>query len=142
LTGTAVALASLAFVVPAHLVVGLLSGPGGFRAEDAALFWRLLAALLGMLIGGCLGQITSTAFYAMGDTRTPTKLGVYVFSAYLPAKFASFFFFGLIGMATSISVYYICAVIVQLVVLEQVVRRRADHQPADAPVVPSEAKSL
>jgi peptidoglycan biosynthesis protein MviN/MurJ (putative lipid II flippase) len=66
-----------------------------------------------------MGQILSTAFYAMGDTRTPTLVGISTFSAYIPIKFLVFFYYGLIGLAVSTSVFFITNVVVQALLLEK-----------------------
>lgn len=123
-TACAVTAAALVLLVQRGLVTRLLASLGGLDSANAAMFWKMLLGLLGIFIGGCLGQITSTAFYAMGDTKTPTKIGAWLFTLYIPAKCLSFLLFGLMGMIGSISAYYTAAVVVQLAVLERTVRRR------------------
>jgi peptidoglycan biosynthesis protein MviN/MurJ (putative lipid II flippase) len=125
LTGGAVAASCLALVAGRGWVTDLIGRFSELDPTEAAEFWTILVVLLGLFAGGSLGQITSTGFYAMTDTRTPARLGVRLFTLYVPAKLLSFFLFGLIGLAGSISGYYMVTLFVQLAVLENTVRRRA-----------------
>jgi 2-polyprenyl-3-methyl-5-hydroxy-6-metoxy-1,4-benzoquinol methylase len=54
----------------------VLLGHGEFRPEQVRQLWWLLLALAGTWVGGALGQVFSAAFYATGDTHTPTRIGV------------------------------------------------------------------
>src|SRR3989441_11667285 len=85
--------------------------------------WLIMIALLGVLVGGTIGQITAVAFYAMGDTRTPTMLFVWTFTIYIPIKFLVFVRYGLLGLAIATSVHLIINFVLQLVVLEEVTGR-------------------
>jgi putative peptidoglycan lipid II flippase len=76
--------------------------------------WWLLLLLGGMLVGGALGTITSGAFYAKGETRIPTRLGVITYSGYVPLKILAFWKFGLAGLALSISGFYLLNLVLQL----------------------------
>jgi putative peptidoglycan lipid II flippase len=111
------------FAYIALLVVGRpslrgLIGHGGITEGNVILLWWIMVALWGVFMGGALGQVTSLAFYALGDTRTPTRLGVWTYSIYIPAKIVIFIYYGLTGMAVSISVYVALNFILQLVLLE------------------------
>lgn len=97
----------------------LLIGQGGITAQSAHKIWVLSVALIGVLIGGTAGQVTAIAFYAMGDTRTPTKLFIWTFTIYLPIKVLAFFQFGLIGLAIATSIHLVVSFLLQLVVLER-----------------------
>ena len=133
-TGVVVATATLALMVRSEIVTALLSNLAGLSLDAAETFRTVLLALIGLFVGGCLGQITSTAFYAMGDTRTPTRLGIWTFSIYVPIKCVAFALFGLVGLANSISAYYLAAVVVQLWVLERMMRRHlGDTRDVPAP---------
>jgi peptidoglycan biosynthesis protein MviN/MurJ (putative lipid II flippase) len=96
----------------------VLFGHKRFGTENVATLWWLLIALVGVWIGGGMGAITSTAFYAKGDTRTPTKLGILTYTAFVPLKILSFLLFGLMGLAISTSVYYTANLVLQLYFLK------------------------
>lgn len=98
----------------------LVVGHGGITADNVRVLWWMMIALLGVLVGGTLGQVTSVAFYAMGDTKTPTSLFIWTFTIYLPIKVFAFFHYGLIGLAITISAHLVVNFLLQLIVLERV----------------------
>jgi len=101
----------------------LLIGHGGITASNVHSLWLIMVALLGVLVGGSMGLVVSTAFYAMGDTRTPTNLFIITFTIYIPLKVLPFLHYGLIGLAVATSVHLIVNFLVQLGVLERTTRR-------------------
>jgi putative peptidoglycan lipid II flippase len=92
----------------------VLFGHKRFGSENVATLWWLLIALVGVWMGGGMGAITSTTFYAKGDTRTPTKLGIWTYTLYVPLKVGSFILFKLMGLAISTSLFYMVNFILQL----------------------------
>src|SRR6266536_870329 len=108
----------LGFLLAGEWLLTLLIGHGGVTRENVHVLWMIMAALAGMVIGGAMGQITSTTFYAMGDTRKTTRLSVLSFTFYVPLKFFAFLRYGLIGLAVATTVYYLGNLVVQTVVLE------------------------
>jgi putative peptidoglycan lipid II flippase len=97
-----------------HLTIG----HGGITAANVRTLWLTTVALAGVLVGGAVGQITSAAFYAMGDTKTPIKLSVLTFTAYIPVKIIVFRHYGLIGLALTASLYFLSNCALQWIVLE------------------------
>jgi len=95
-----------------------LIGHGGITEDNVSLLWWIMVALWGVFMGGALGQVTSLAFYTLGDTRTPTRLGVWTYTIYIPAKILVFIYYGLTGMAVAISVFVALNFILQFVLLE------------------------
>jgi len=77
-------------------------GPGNVYT-----LWLTLIALGGTLVGGVLVQATAGAFYGMGNTKTPTKVSTVLYSLYIPIKILAFIKFGLIGLALSMSSYFL-----------------------------------
>jgi putative peptidoglycan lipid II flippase len=100
-------------------LLSLLFGPKRFGAENVNTLWWLLIALVGMWIGGDLGAITSNTFYAKGDTKTPTKLGIWTYTLYVPIKVLSFVLFSLTGLAISISIFYLVNFSLQFYILRK-----------------------
>jgi putative peptidoglycan lipid II flippase len=98
----------------------LLIGHGGITAGDVRMLWWIMLALAGLLLGGTAGQVTSVAFYAMGDTKTPTMLFVWTFTIYVPIKVLVFLHYGLLGLAVATSAHLIVNFLLQLAVLEKV----------------------
>jgi peptidoglycan biosynthesis protein MviN/MurJ (putative lipid II flippase) len=101
----------------------LMIGHGGITAQNVHMLWWIMLGLIGLLMGGTAGQITAVAFYAMGDTKTPTMLFVWTFTIYIPIKVIVFLHYGLIGLAIATSVHLIMNFLLQLVFLEQVIAR-------------------
>ena len=97
----------------------LMIGHGGITAENVHMLWWIMLGLIGLLMGGTAGQITAVAFYAMGDTKTPTMLFVWTFTIYIPIKVLVFLHYGLLGLAIATSVHLIVNFMLQLILLEQ-----------------------
>ena len=85
--------------------------------------WWLLLLLSGVWIGGVVGQILSTAFYAQADTRTPTLVGVAGFSVAIGLKLMAFRWGGIRGLALAASAYYLLNAIALLICLRRRARR-------------------
>ncbi|MEO8433354.1 MAG: lipid II flippase MurJ [Pyrinomonadaceae bacterium] len=99
-------------------ILNLLIGHGGVTADNVHLLWLIMVALVGFFIGGAMGQITSTTFYAMGDTSTPTRMSIITFTLYVPAKVIAFMQYGLMGLAVVTSIYLFVNLIIQILLLE------------------------
>ena len=97
----------------------LLVGRTNVTLDNINELWWIMILLGGNLIGGLSGQITSSTFYACGDTVTPTKLSMISYTFYLPSKVASFFLWGVAGLAISTSLYYMVNLLLQIYFLEK-----------------------
>lgn len=100
-------------------LLGFLFGLKNFDAAAVNRLWLLLVLLFGFWFGGLLGMLTSGTFYAKGDTKTPTRMTVILFSLYLPIKVFIFKRFGIEGLALSISAYMLVSLFLQLFLLER-----------------------
>jgi peptidoglycan biosynthesis protein MviN/MurJ (putative lipid II flippase) len=94
-------------------------GRGGITAENVQTLWWTMVALAGVLVGGAVGQVTAGAFYAAGDTKTPTKFFVLTYTVYVPIKIFVFRRYGLTGLAVASSVYFMLNLVLQLIALER-----------------------
>jgi putative peptidoglycan lipid II flippase len=99
-------------------MLNLVIGRGGVTLGNVHLLWLILVALVGFLVGGASGQVTATTFYAMGDTRTPTKLSIWTYSIYIPVKVIVFLHYGLLGLAMTTSAYITVNLLMQILLLE------------------------
>jgi putative peptidoglycan lipid II flippase len=115
--------ACIILVVFGEALLHLLIGHGGITAGNVRMLWWIMLGLIGLLIGGTAGQVTAVAFYAMGDTKTPTMLFVWTFTVYIPIKVLVFLHYGLLGLAIATSVHLIINFLLQLVILEKVTTR-------------------
>ncbi|EFK08094.1 virulence factor MVIN [delta proteobacterium NaphS2] len=100
-------------------LLAFLIGHGNITRENVRDLWWIMIWLGGALVGGMVGQVTSSTFYACGNTVTPTKLGICSYSLYVPSKAVSFFFWGIKGLAISTSVYYLVNLLFQIYFLEK-----------------------
>ena len=124
----------LAFLAVGRPCLQLVIGHGGVTTANVSDLWRIMVALVGILVAGAMGQVTSVSFYAFGDTKTPTRLGMLAFTAYVPAKIAAFFWFGVIGLAAATSLYYFGSLLLQLWALGRAVDRLDSAAPSGAPL--------
>jgi putative peptidoglycan lipid II flippase len=92
---------------------------GKFTSSHSYELWILLLLSSGMLVAGATGSLTASAFYAQGDTRTPSWLGAFAFTLGIALKIAMFKQYGIQGLAVAISGYYLFSLSIQLFVLWQ-----------------------
>lgn len=97
-------------------------GPGNLHT-----LWLTMIALGGTFIGGALVQATAGAFYGMGNTKTPTKVSTLLYTLYIPIKILAFIKFGLIGLAVSMSSYFLTNSVSQLWLLRSKLESK-DHR--------------
>ncbi|MFZ4059145.1 MAG: lipid II flippase MurJ [Ferruginibacter sp.] len=95
-------------------VLGYLFSFKSFTYAEVERLWWILILLAGIWFGGLLGTLTSSTFYAVGDTKTPTLLTAVIFTVYLPFKIICFKNYGIAGLAISISVYMLLTLLFQL----------------------------
>ena len=81
--------------------------------------WWVMIFLGGYWIIGSAGAVTSAAFYAKGNTVTPTRLGAILFTFFIPVKIYCYYRYGIIGLAIAISVYYFTSFLIQLFLLRK-----------------------
>jgi len=102
---------------------------GKFSPDNVVELWWILVTLGGFLLGGLLGQISSVAFYACGDTKTPTKISMVTYTIYIPCKVAGFFYWKTTGLALVTSVYYLANFLLQFYVFR---RRYLTNEQSDS----------
>jgi putative peptidoglycan lipid II flippase len=112
--------AGITLLIFGEPLLHMMIGHGGITAQNVRVLWWIMLALLGVLLGGTAGQMTAAAFYAMGDTKTPTTLFIWTFTIYIPAKVLVFLHYGFIGLAIATSVHLIVNFLLQFFILERV----------------------
>jgi peptidoglycan biosynthesis protein MviN/MurJ (putative lipid II flippase) len=105
----------------------LMIGHGGITAQNVHMLWWIMIALVGLLIGGASRQVISNAFYALGDTRTPTMLFIGTYTIYIPVKIIIFLRYGVMGLALVTSVHLALNSVLQLLVLERTIARATNR---------------
>lgn len=94
-----------AFLIGGKSVLELLIGHGAVSSQNVNSLWVLLLVMSGLLVAGAPGQILAAAFYARGNTTTPTKIGAIGFTAGTVMKIVLFFYYGIVGIAAAVSLH-------------------------------------
>jgi putative peptidoglycan lipid II flippase len=92
--------------------------------SNVALLWLLMLLLLGFWVASLVGMLTTGTFYARGDTLTPTRIGVILFTLYIPVKIYTFKYFGVEGLAFSISIHMLLNVGLQVFFIHRASRQQ------------------
>lgn len=96
----------IAFYFVGEYVLDLAFSFGKMNENHIKFLWWIMLLLFGYWAGGMLGQILSISFYAIGNTKTPTIIGVSGYTLGMILKIAGFVNFGIIGVAVATSIYY------------------------------------
>ena len=104
-------------------ILGLLVVYGNVSDTYAADLWWIMICLCGLFAGSVMGQVSSCAFYALGDTVTPSRLGIYSYTFSVPAKIACFYFFDVLGLALVTSMFFVVNFILQNNRLRKILER-------------------
>ena len=88
-------------------VLVFLFGHGRFEWSEIVYLKWLLILLGGVWVGGVLGQLLSTSFYAQGNTKTPTIIGSIGYTLGIGLKVMGFYCWGVFGLAIGTTFYYI-----------------------------------
>jgi len=102
-------------------MLNLLVGYGNVSGNNIAELWWIMIWLSGMFVGGAMGQLSSSAFYAFGDTTTPTRIGIYSYTFYIPLKLILFHYFGVMGLALVTSTFLLVNLCLQSIQLRKII---------------------
>jgi len=104
-------------------------GHGRFSIDEIVTLHYLLLTLAGVWVGGALGQILASSFYAKGDTVTPTRIGIFGFTLGLGLKAVGFWLWGVLGVAAGTSLYYLLNAFLLKLFLSRKLRQRIADVP-------------
>jgi putative peptidoglycan lipid II flippase len=102
----------------------LLVGHGAVTEANVRTLWLIMLGLCGMFMGGAMGSVTTSSFYARGDTRLPTRLGMITYTIYIPIKIIAYSLGGVLALAISVSAFYLLNLLLQYFYLESTDRVR------------------
>jgi putative peptidoglycan lipid II flippase len=102
-----------------ELVLDFLIGYGNVSSRNVKELWWIMLWLSGMFMGGLMGQICSSCFYATGDTITPTRMSIFTYTAYIPCKVVAFYLWEVKGLAVVTSIYFTVNWTLQAYLLER-----------------------
>jgi putative peptidoglycan lipid II flippase len=97
----------------------LLVGHGAVTEVNVRTLWLIMLGLGGMFVGGAMGSVTTSSFYARGDTRLPTRLGMITYTIYIPIKIIAYSLGGVLALAISVSAFYLLNLLLQYFYLEE-----------------------
>ena len=100
-------------------LLSVLVGHGAVTDANVTTLWQIMLGLVGMFVGGAMGLISSLAFYAQGDTRLPTRIGIITYTIYVPVKVVCFVIGGPMALALSASAFYLTNLLFQYLYLEK-----------------------
>lgn len=97
----------LIVVIIGRLLIPFFFGYGQINADNLNKLWLILLCLGGYWIGGALGQTLTSSFYSLGETKLPTKIGIFSFTIGIVLKIIGFRIGGILGLAIATSLYYV-----------------------------------
>jgi putative peptidoglycan lipid II flippase len=97
----------LLLLVFGHPVLSAFFAHSSFRPDQVDQMWGLLLVLSGVWVAGVTSQVLAGAFYAQGDTETPTRIGVVSFTVGVALKVLGFYVAGVWGIAAGASLHYL-----------------------------------
>lgn len=102
---------------------------GALRLNDIQSLAVALVLGSGVLLFGSISHLAMSAFYAQGDTRTPTRIQVLTYSMGMALKGGGFFLGGLYGIMAAMSVSCAIEVLALGMVLNRGLNRRLRGAP-------------
>lgn len=121
-------LLKLALITAAAAICLLMSQPYALEAfsfglnlsdDGSTRLWRLCFFLTPYLFASSAGAIVAGTFYAIGDTKTPVRLGLIAFFAGVIIKSICFLLAGIEGLAAGLSIYYLLSLLLSCGALER-----------------------
>jgi putative peptidoglycan lipid II flippase len=106
LGGAALCAISLAVLVNRNGLETVARAAGKLTHDDLRTLCLVFLCAGGVLLTGSVNHMLTSAWYAQGDTRTPTRIGVTAYTVGLGLKALGFRLGGLEGIALGISAYY------------------------------------
>ncbi|WP_423198196.1 MULTISPECIES: lipid II flippase MurJ [unclassified Cupriavidus] len=94
-------------VFPGRYVLELVFARGNLSVASVDTLWHIMLALGMVWLSGLSGQVLSSSFYAMSDTKTPTRIGVIGFTLGIGLKIVGLLLGGVIGVAIGSGVYMV-----------------------------------
>lgn len=116
-------LAYLLLLAVGQPLLGLLAGRGRLTGTDMHTLWTFLVLLGGVLVFGCAGVVTAGAFFALGDTRTPSLTAAAAFTLFMVGKVALFPVFGVAGVCVAASACSLACALAQHLLFRRRLRR-------------------
>jgi len=85
----------------------LLVGYGKLSNQNLELLWLMMLLMSGQFAIGNLGMIMTSMLYSLGDTRSPTIVGVVAYTLGMIIKVLMFYVMGTLGLALGVTIYFL-----------------------------------
>ena len=106
-------------VIFGQTIFFMLLENGSLRKENIVQLWWIMISLGGMFVAGSIGEISSSTFYASSDTATPTRIGIFTYTFYIPVKILVFYLYGLVGLSLVTSLYVLINLLIQIYLINK-----------------------
>lgn len=109
----------LAVIIFGHYIFQILFEYRNFSSEKVEILWFLMVLLGGMWIGRTLSAIFTSTFYSVGDTKSPTIIGVIVYTIGIILRFILFDLLNIEGIAFAISIQALLSCIILFIFVKK-----------------------
>jgi len=109
------------FIFKGYLLI-LLTKVLHFDPQVALNIWGMFLLLMTYIMASSIGSIGVAAFYSLGDTKTPVKIGLRGFFVSIPIKFLGFFVYSITGLIFATCLYYVINTFAMLFTLNKVLK--------------------
>ena len=111
-----------AFSLIGLLILGLLGQDllsvfvtyGRLSNQNLELLWLMMLLMAGRFAIGNIGMIMTSMLYSLGDTKSPTEVGVAAYTLGIVIRIVMFYFAGVLGLALGITIHYIIYLVLML----------------------------
>lgn len=120
---TIISLFIMLVIISQNIIIINLINYLKINSETAQL---ILMLFLTLTLYGCiagLGGLTNSIFYALNDTKTVAIIATAGFLLSIIVRFIGFYYYGLIGLAASISIYYL----LNFIILNKILNKRIEN---------------
>ncbi|MCA9193575.1 MAG: polysaccharide biosynthesis C-terminal domain-containing protein [Planctomycetales bacterium] len=112
-------------VIPVSLGVGVfatwivrdLLQRGAFTLDDSRVVGNLILASMGMFVGASYGELLARGHYVLGDTRSPTIIGVLSLTVAMIGMVITIEPWGVYGIGLGVSAYFLISAAIMAIVL-------------------------
>lgn len=118
---------AIVFLVAGKWLLQLLVGYGQMTTESVGQLWWVMVLMGGVFVFGVVGSLSAIAFYATGDTRTPTYLSMASLTIFAVVKVGAYRYYGVDGLAAGTSLYLCANFIAMMLTLPARLTRGAMH---------------
>lgn len=92
--------------------------------RSSSTLWMMCILLLAYVHVAASGTLAVAAFYAMGNTKTPVRVGLVAFILSIGIKSLGFISYGLMGLVAAISIYYAISMLIMCFLLERAINEK------------------